>query len=603
MAAVNPNVVPWQAVGVREALRDAAALWRDSVPARWPATRRKAVADFARAAELLQPCALAVRSFLPPTALALAPNFVADKLLSVDAAAPSGFSLRRDWLLVDFGSRWADVRLDSVSAWARFNTFLTELISFAGAPGVPPMALPGGAPHADVVAQLATLTDALAQQQRQHTEAMAVLQAQLAAQEARATAAAEKAAADAAHLLAGRQAANVFQAELSLLAASPMVMEAWTLPELDVLTEVLVFHGTKLSSKILASGSTRFGADPTENLRPASFPLLKHLCPRLAAENPVLLTGDLLTVEWAAAFVFCLKRRLIEWQSFVVMVDPHFHEVDFEALGSAGRQTRAHGAVALIPQVPPATQPVAPVTPEKSELFRQADADVEAAVKGDPVSGDAPAFSGSSLLTRLSPVVVTKGILSGLDLCVRPDSRFAEDESPTWSLQPDGSSKLKIDSKCKTLDEWESSFLKLALQARSPAAGSTLLEFRSWFRLRALQFGFKILQEFYCQLIKQVAAGTASMEQGQWNLLWAEFQLVKFREGTDLFVPASSRAVVEPPNKKPKSAVPTKPSPSAKKKHCFAFNRAGGCKRQGCTHPHVCSKCGKGHSVLACAEK
>ncbi|KAK3253009.1 hypothetical protein CYMTET_37720 [Cymbomonas tetramitiformis] len=268
MAAVNQNVVPWHAVGVREALRDAAALWRDSVPARWPATRRKAVADLAQAAELLQPCSQAFRSFLPPAALALAPLLVTDKLFDVDAAAPSGFSLRQEWLLVDFGSR--------------------------------------GAPPADVAAQLAALTEALAQQQGQHAETMAAMQAQLAAQEARANAAATKAAADAAQLLANRQAANAFQTELSLLAASPMVTEAWSLQELDVLTEVLVFHGA----------------------RPASFPLLAHICPRLVGENPVLLTGDLLTVEWAAAFVFCLKRRLAEWQSFVVMVDPQ-HLVGF----------------------------------------------------------------------------------------------------------------------------------------------------------------------------------------------------------------------------------------------------------------------------------
>ncbi|KAK3251258.1 hypothetical protein CYMTET_39397 [Cymbomonas tetramitiformis] len=235
----------------------------------------------------------------------------------------------------------------------------------------------GGAPPADVAAQLAALTEALAQQQRQHAETMAAMQAQLAAQEARANAAATKAAADAAQLLANRQAANAFQTELSLLAASPMVTEAWSLQELDVLTEVLVFHGAR----------------------------------------------------------------------------------------------------------------------------------------------------------------------------------------------------LKIDSKCKTLDEWETSFLKLALQARSPAAGSTLLEFHAWFRLRAVQFGFKILQEFYCQLIKQVAAGTASMEQGQWNLLWSEFQLVKFREGIDLFVPSSVRAEGQPLAKKPKPAVPSAPKtpPAAKKKiqACF----------------------------------
>jgi len=437
---------------------------------------------------------------------------------------------------------------------------------------------------------------------------MAAMQAQLAAQEARANAAAAKAAADAAQLLANRQAANAFQTELALLAASPMVTEAWSLQELDVLTEVLVFHGARLGSKILASGSTRFGADPAANLRPASFPLLAHICPRLVGENPVLLTGDLLTVEWAAAFVFCLKRRLAEWQSFVVMVDPQHLVVDFEALGAAGRQPRAQGTVALpVPQVPGAIPPVGPPTPQKAELSRQSEADVEAAVKGRPISDDAPAFSGSSLLTRLSPVVVKQGILSGLDLCVRPDSRFAEDEAPTWHLQPDGTSRLKIDSKCKTLDEWETSFLKLALQARSPAAGSTLLEFHAWFRLRAVQFGFKILQEFYCQLIKQVAAGTASMEQGQWNLLWSEFQLVKFREGVDLFVPSSVRAEGQPLAKKPKPAVPSAPKtpPAAKKKiqACFGFNRASGCKRQGCTHPHVCSKCGKTHSLLVCTEK
>ncbi|KAK3252749.1 hypothetical protein CYMTET_37966, partial [Cymbomonas tetramitiformis] len=193
-----------------------------------------------------------------------------------------------------------------------------------------------GAPPADVAAQLAALTEALAQQQRQHAETMAAMQAQLAAQEARANAAAAKAAADAAQLLANRQAANAFQTELSLLAASPMVTEAWSLQELDVLTEVLVFHGA----------------------RPASFPLLAHICPRLVGENPVLLTGDLLTVEWAAAFVFCLKRRLAEWQSFVVMVDPQ-HLV-----------------------VPGAIPPVGPPTPQKAELSRQSEADVEAAVKG-----------------------------------------------------------------------------------------------------------------------------------------------------------------------------------------------------------------------------
>ncbi|KAK3251300.1 hypothetical protein CYMTET_39359 [Cymbomonas tetramitiformis] len=103
----------------------------------------------------------------------------------------------------------------------------------------------GGAPPADVVAQLAALTEALAQQQRQHAETMAAMQAQLAAQEARANAAAAKAAADAAQLLANRQAVNAFQTELALLAASPMVTEAWSLQELDVLTEVLVFHGAR----------------------------------------------------------------------------------------------------------------------------------------------------------------------------------------------------------------------------------------------------------------------------------------------------------------------------------------------------------------------
>ncbi|KAK3287925.1 hypothetical protein CYMTET_4603 [Cymbomonas tetramitiformis] len=407
MAAVQQNLISWQAAGVREALRDAAALFRDSVPARWPPSRRQAISDFAEAAETLQPCAEAIRVFLPPAALALAPPLVVNKLLAVDAAAPSGFSLRQNWLMVEMGPRWADVRLDSVAAWARFNDFLSVLIGFAGAPVMPvggQGAQAGGAPPADVVAQLAALTNALAHQQRLHTESMANLQTQLQAREARAREAAGKAAADAAALHAGRQAVDAFQAERTLLAACPMVVDSWPLAELDVLTEVLLFHGNRLGAKILASGSTRFGADPAVNLRPAKFPFLAHLCPRLVAEDPITLTGDLLTVEWASAFVFCLKRRLTEWQSFVVLLDPVHDKVDFEALGSAGKQPRAHGSVVLpVPQVQAVVPPVAPATPEKSELFRQADADIQAAVKGGPILGDAPAFSGFLLVDGATP--------------------------------------------------------------------------------------------------------------------------------------------------------------------------------------------------------
>jgi len=229
-----------------------------------------------------------------------------------------------------------------------------------------------------------------------------------------------------------------------------------------------------------------------------------------------------------------------------------------------------------------------------------------AAVRGENVSPDALALSGGSLLTRLTPVRPVSGLHRGLNLRVTPRQSFAEDESPAWEIGVDGRSHLKINSKCKTLEEWEQGFLQIALAAPSKEGGQVLLHFHSWFRLRALQFGFKVMLEFYDFLLRLIGEDRASMDESRVQTVWQEFQLRKFQLGTDLYSPAAPKsASSERPAKVPKVAVAASKPPAVPKfkgKYCFNFNMAKGCSKTDCPHPHVCKKCGGAHTVANCGK-
>ncbi|KAK3282729.1 hypothetical protein CYMTET_9547 [Cymbomonas tetramitiformis] len=145
-----------------------------------------------------------------------------------------------------------------------------------------------------------------------------------------------------------------------------------------------------LSAMIVATGSTRFGVDLFETVRPAKMPLLLHLCRELLAEDPDTLVGPRATMELLQARVFLLKKTLTGWQEFVSLVDPAFVTTDFQALG--GARTAAPLPERAIPAM--GTQMIVPKTPAKAELYRQRESDIEAAVRGDPVSEEAAQFSG-----------------------------------------------------------------------------------------------------------------------------------------------------------------------------------------------------------------
>ncbi|KAK3245410.1 hypothetical protein CYMTET_45013 [Cymbomonas tetramitiformis] len=120
---------------------------------------------------------------------------------------------------------------------------------------------------------------------------------------------------------------------LDELSTSAICTEKWSLELLDVLAKVLLVHARKFSVLIVATGSTRFGADPIET------------------------------------------KTLAGWQDFVALVDPSFVTTDFQGLGggraAAGVAERAMpvaGALAIVPK-----------TPTNPELYRQQEADIEAA--------------------------------------------------------------------------------------------------------------------------------------------------------------------------------------------------------------------------------
>eukprot|EP00854_Cymbomonas_tetramitiformis_P034085 gene34085-biopygen11110 len=233
-----------------------------------------------------------------------------------------------------------------------------------------------------------------------------------------------------------------------------------------------------------------------------------------------------------------------------------------------------------------------PKTPAKAELYRQRESDIEAAVRGDPISEEAAQFSGGSMLTRLAPVVPLGGLHKGVDLRVRPFRTFAEDEEPRWELGLDGKSRLHLKTKCKTIEEWEQAFLHIAVECPSKEQGRVLLSFHAWFKLRISQFGFAVMLEFYDFLMKLVADSRADMSEHRVNTVWQEFQLLKSREGTDIYTP-SSRVSPNPKAPKlprvepaPKPAALTKP-PKFKGQCCWNFNKVTGCSTPHCPPPRA----------------
>ncbi|KAK3266873.1 hypothetical protein CYMTET_24534 [Cymbomonas tetramitiformis] len=385
----------------------------------------------------------------------------------------------------------------------------------------------------------------LQKQAEDHAAALAAMQAQITAQAA--AHAAALAAAPARVAVAAVDPA--IQLLLEELSQSAHVTEKWSLQTLDVLAEVSLVHARRLSALIVATGSTRFGADPFETVGPTKMPLLLHFCRELLAEDPDTLVGPRATVELLQARVFLLKKTLVGWQEFVSLVDPSFVTTDFRALGG----TRAATTVPERAMPAVGQQLVIPRTPAKAELYRQRESDIEAAVRGDPVSEEAAQFSGGSLLTRLAPVVPLGGLHKGVDLRVRPLRTFAEDEEPRWELGLDGKSRLHLKTKCKNIEEWE-------------------------FKLRVSQFGFTVMLEFYDFLMKLVTDSRADMSEHRVNTVWQEFQLLKSREGTDIYTPSSR---VSPNPKSPKvPRVDPAPKPAELKKPkkftgecCWNFNK------------------------------
>ncbi|KAK3248620.1 hypothetical protein CYMTET_22576 [Cymbomonas tetramitiformis] len=318
----------------------------------------------------------------------------------------------------------------------------------------------------------------LQKQAEDHAAALAAIQTQMTAQAAAHAAALEAAPARAA-VVAVDPAIQLLYEELS---KSVLVTEKWSLETLDVLAEVLLVHARRLSVLIVATGSTRFGVDPFETVRPAKMPLLVHFCRELLAEDPDTLVGPRATIELLQARVFLLKKTLVGWQEFVSLVDPSFVTTDFQALGgtrvAASVPERAMPAVGQLTWIPK--------TPAKAELYRQRESDIEAAMRGDPISEEAAQFS--------------------------------------------------------------------------------------------------VMLEFYDFLMKLVADNRADMSEHRVNTVWQEFQLLKSREGTDIYTP-SSRVSPNPKAPKlplvepaPKSAALTKP-PKFKGQCCWNFNKVSPPKR------------------------
>ncbi|KAK3269705.1 hypothetical protein CYMTET_21873 [Cymbomonas tetramitiformis] len=508
---------------------------------------------------------------------------------------------------------WGPVRAAVETSWKLVGRILNSVQTYSATlPAAPTPVVQAG----PVDPVLALMQQQLAQQQASHEAAMAVLRQTIDAQQQQLIAAAAAAA-----VVAAPPVSPELRALILAFESAPLFVEEWPIECLDVLTAVLHVHATRLSDFLVASGTAHFGINPLVKLRPAAFPLMCHFCPQLSVDDPQTLEGPLRTPQLLRVFIFSVKAELTKWQAFAGMIDPARPTIDFALLGALTDSPSAKGGNIPapiaggnvggtgVPAPAAGSPPVAPVTPTVPEKHRQSDADIEAAVKGLDVSPDAAQFSGRSLFTRLAPVRPVSGVHRGLDLRVRPRQSFAEDDSPAWEIGVDGRAHLRVNSKCKTLEEWEASFLDIALAAPSVEGGKVLLAFRTWFCLRADQFGFKVMLEFYDFLMHLVSEEKSSMEMAKVVLVWQDFQLRKMAAGTDLFTPSgiSKKGADERPSKVPKvakdpSVVRPSPRPKSKNKHCFNFNKANGCSFAGCKHPHVCATCGEARSAVVCTK-
>ena len=595
MAAVVDPAAAWGQHPVVQALVDLKAYHATVLSGRW--SRATAITAVGGLFELIGPLRDPLSAFAPPAFAAEAVALQAAHFVSVNPAVPSGLSFPASWDLFPVGA-WAPLKQRATQDWRLVGRILSALHLFALSQ-VP----------AVVADPLVLLQRQMAEQQAQNLQMITALQAQLAAQQARIDAAA------AAAVVVPRPpvVSPELQSVVDEFRASPVMAGSaefgapWSLSKAETVVAVLLVHARKLAALVLASGSDIFGLDPLSGIRPAAIPLLVHLCPELSAEDPDCLAGIRNTLELVCAFAFCLQKIALKWQEFVVMIEPTFVPSDLLSLVPSGTTVPVVSpAVLATPPVAAAPlSPVAPLTPPA--VFKQADADVVAAVRGEQISPDALCLSGGPLLTRLTPVRPTSGLHKGLNLRVSPRQSFAEDESPSWEIGIDGRSHLKINSKCKTLEEWEQGFLQIVLAAPSKEGGQILLHFHSWFRLRALQFGFKTLLEFYDFLLRLIGEDRASMEESRVQIAWQEFQLRKFQSGIDLYTPGTPK--VASPERPPKAqrlldVAPKPPTvPKFKGKYCFNFNMAKGCvKGQDCTHPHVCKKCGGPHPAQKCGK-
>ena len=610
MAAVVP-VAPslWGTPAVIHALQDCRTFWLSVRSARWSRTAAVAATSgiFQRAAPLRLAFAEQIPAVLAPDLAALVcPEIM---FLVPDLTTASGHALPLEWEVIPPAPiAWAPIKAAKITVWKLMGRVLQNLLTFAmDLPAAIPAAAPAAAPAAPADPAVALILQELARQKADHDAALVALNATIAAQAA--LIAAAPAVAPAVPPLSPELLERI-----ALFESAPISVEAWPLETLELLVAVLDVHATRLASELVASGTTHFGPDPLVAVRPSSFPLLVHLAPQIAVDDPVALSGVFHTVSLLRAFIFEVKSVLGRWQDFIVMVSPTWARIDFVALGAPAVASPPKGTPPALeargdiggvaaPSPVAASPPPAPATPVIPEKHRQSEADILAAVRGEDVSAEAAEFTGGSLLTRLTPVRPGSGIHRGLDLRVRPRPSFSEDETPSWEMGSDGRARLRVNSKCKTLEEWEAAFLQIALRAPSKEGGKILLVFHSWFCLRAKQFSFKIMLEFYDFLMRLIEEERASMEEARVQIVWQEFQLRKHEDGVDLFTPGTVRGAVDArPPKVPKVRDASAASKSELIRHCFSFNKAKGCKAKGCKHPHVCSKCGGQHPVLKCTQ-
>ncbi|KAK3288184.1 hypothetical protein CYMTET_4319 [Cymbomonas tetramitiformis] len=613
-----PNPLPidpvpiWGSPAVRAALHDCNTFFPTVRSTRWSRVTAEHAQD--GLSQHFGPLRAAFRESIPPVVLPDLPALTAagTSFLVADPTAASTFSMPAQWKIVPpLPAPWGPVKAAAEASWKLVGRILDSVQTYSANLPVAPVVPVVQAGPVDPV--LALMQQQLAQQQANHEAAMAVLRQTVDAQQQQLIAAAAAAA-----VVAAPPVSPELRALIVAFESAPLFVEEWPLECLDVLTAVLQVHATRLSGFLVAAGTAHFGLDPLVKLRPAAFPLMCHLCPQLVVDDPQALEGALRTPQLLRAFVFSVKMELTKWQAFAVMIDPERPTVDFALLGAPTGSPSAKGGNSSapiagggvggmgVPAPAAGSPPVAPVTPTVPEKHRQSDADIEAAVKGLDVSPDAAQFSGRSLFTRLAPVRPVSGVHRGLDLRVRPRQTFAEDDSPAWEIGVDGRAHLRVNSKCKSLEEWETSFLDIALAAPSVEGGKVLLAFRTWFCLRAEQFGFKVMLEFYDFLMHLVSEEKSSMEMAKVTLVWQDFQLRNMSAGVDLFTPSgnSKKVADERPSKVPKVAkAPPVAPPSAKKskgKYCYNFNKQKGCSYKACAHPHVCSGCGGGHPVFEC---